>query len=669
MRLYAGPRALRVLICAAGRLVTSLGMVGLILGAAHAAQLTVTWIDNSDNEKDFKLERKTGTTGVYTLLASVPADTSFYVDTTVTAGTTYCYRVRAHNDAGDSSNSNEACAAATNPVLQSLTVAKAGTGAGIVASSPNGINCGATCSASFASGTSVGLSATASTGSTFTGWSGACTGTGGCAVVLDAAKTVTATFAVAAQTAQTTYTVTVGKAGTGTGTVTSSPTGINCGATCSASYANGANITLAAAAAAGSTFTGWSGACTGTGPCSLSMIQARTVTATFAAAAQTAQTTYTLTVVKAGTGTGTVTSSPTGINCGTTCSASYTNGASVTLTAAAATGAFTGWSGASCSGTGTCVVSMTAARTVTATFAMQSLSLASVTADKASPQGAGTPLTFTATPTGGTAPHQCKWWLTTDAWQTYSPLRDWGTCSTPLTWIPGTAGSYQVGVWARSAGNTADAPQATKALLYTITPMTVTVNATLSSPQPINTPLTFTATPTGGTAPQQCKWWLTTDAWQTYSLLRDWQACTTALPWTPAIPGSYQVGVWTRSDGTTTDAPQASAGLPFTINPTIVSMTVTVNATPSSPRRINRAITLNATPTGGTAPQQCKWWLTTDAWQTYSLLRDWQDCSTALTWIPRTAGSYQVGVWARSAGNTADAPQATKALLYTINPW
>jgi hypothetical protein len=31
-------------------------------------------------------------------------------------------------------------------------------------------------------------------------------------------------------------------------------------------------------------------------------------------------------------------------------------------------------------------------------------------------------------------------------------------------------------------------------------------------------------------------------------------------------------------------------------------MIVTVNATPSSPRRINRAITLTATPTGGTAP-------------------------------------------------------------------
>jgi peptidoglycan/xylan/chitin deacetylase (PgdA/CDA1 family) len=79
-------------------------------------------------------------------------------------------------------------------------------------------------------------------------------------------------------------------------------------------------------------------------------------------------TTYALTVTKSGTGSGTVTSSTGGINCGATCSASYTSGAAVTLTAAAASGStFGGWSGA-CTGTGTCTVTMTAARSVTATF-------------------------------------------------------------------------------------------------------------------------------------------------------------------------------------------------------------------------------------------------------------------------------------------------------------
>jgi hypothetical protein len=80
------------------------------------------------------------------------------------------------------------------------------------------------------------------------------------------------------------------------------------------------------------------------------------------------QTSQTLTVVRAGAGTGTITSSPSGISCGSTCNASYSSGTSVALTVSAASGStFAGWSGA-CSGTGTCTVSMTAARSVTATF-------------------------------------------------------------------------------------------------------------------------------------------------------------------------------------------------------------------------------------------------------------------------------------------------------------
>jgi len=78
--------------------------------------------------------------------------------------------------------------------------------------------------------------------------------------------------------------------------------------------------------------------------------------------------TYVLTVAKAGTGAGTVTSNVGGINCGATCSASYSSGASVILTAVATTGTFTGWSGAGCSGIGTCTVLMSSARIATATF-------------------------------------------------------------------------------------------------------------------------------------------------------------------------------------------------------------------------------------------------------------------------------------------------------------
>jgi uncharacterized repeat protein (TIGR02543 family) len=66
-----------------------------------------------------------------------------------------------------------------------------------------------------------------------------------------------------------------------------------------------------------------------------------------------------------------VTSSPAGINCGSDCSETYDNNTVVTLTASASTGStFTGWSGACTNSTGTCQVTMTAARSVTANFTL-----------------------------------------------------------------------------------------------------------------------------------------------------------------------------------------------------------------------------------------------------------------------------------------------------------
>lgn len=77
---------------------------------------------------------------------------------------------------------------------QTLTVTKAGTGAGTVTSAPAGINCGSVCQATFEQGKEVALTAVPAGGSTFAGWGGSCTGTGSCKVPMSAAKAVTATF-------------------------------------------------------------------------------------------------------------------------------------------------------------------------------------------------------------------------------------------------------------------------------------------------------------------------------------------------------------------------------------------------------------------------------------------------------------------------------------------
>jgi trimeric autotransporter adhesin len=186
--------------------------------------------------------------------------------------------------------------------------------------------------------------------------------------------------------------------------VTSSPAGINCGGDCSESYVSGTMVTLTAAVANGATFTSWSGAagCTTATTCIVTVTAAQTVTATFAAAP-----TFALTVTKAGAGAanGTVTSSPAGINCGVDCTETYVGGTMVTLTAAVANGAtFTGWSGAgagTCTTATMCVVTMDAAKSITATFGQTFALLVSV----AGPASSGT---VTSAPAGINCPGDCN---------------------------------------------------------------------------------------------------------------------------------------------------------------------------------------------------------------------------------------------------------------------
>jgi len=112
---------------------------------------------------------------------------------------------------------------------------------------------------------------------------------------------------------------------------------------------------------------------------------------------------YTLTVSKSGTGTGTVTSSPSGIDCGSDCSESYNQGTSVTLTATPASGSiFGGWSGGGCSGTGSCSITMNSNQTITATFNQQQQYTLTVTK---SGTGSGT---VTSSPAGINCGNDCS---------------------------------------------------------------------------------------------------------------------------------------------------------------------------------------------------------------------------------------------------------------------
>ena len=80
--------------------------------AVSESQIDIQWSDQSDNEIEFRIERKTGS-GSFVKIATVAANKVKFSDVSLTASTTYSYRVQAYNQAGSSAFSNTA--AVTTP--------------------------------------------------------------------------------------------------------------------------------------------------------------------------------------------------------------------------------------------------------------------------------------------------------------------------------------------------------------------------------------------------------------------------------------------------------------------------------------------------------------------------------------------------------------------------
>jgi uncharacterized repeat protein (TIGR02543 family) len=226
-------------------------------------------------------------------------------------------------------------------------------------------------------GTSVTLTATPAPGQSFVGWSGDASGNvNPLAITMNGPRSVTAVFTWALDVAT-----------SGQGSVAKSPD--------QAGYAPGSTVTLTATPAAGWHFVAWSGDAGGaTNPLPVTMNANQSITATFAI------NTYALSVSVIGSGT--VTRNPN--------QASYDHGTVVQLTATPATGwHFVGWSGDLSGTTNPASITMSSARNVTATFAIDTHTLAvsaqgqgTVTRnpDRAA-YDYGTPVQITAVPAAG----------------------------------------------------------------------------------------------------------------------------------------------------------------------------------------------------------------------------------------------------------------------------
>ncbi len=308
------------------------------------------------------------------------------------------------------------------------------------------------------------------------------------------------------------------------------------------------------------------------------------------------------------------------------------------------------------------------------------LQLTTLTPDKAAPQAPATTVTFTAIASGGRAPYQYKWWLF-DGYS-WSVLREW-TAGSTFAWTPTAANSaYRVGVWVRSAGSTADASDndaSNGSVPFPVSGAPTTGGGGTSSPQPLRlaslaadrvapqpqgTTVVVTAAASGGVAPYQYKWWLYDGS--SWTVLKDWSG-SASHAWVPRqANGAYRVGVWIRGANSTSDASDNDASngsIPFPISggtttvpagssPAAPLRLASLTTSAQAPQNVGTSIVVSATAVGGVPQYQYKWWLFNGA--SWVMLTDWVNSAT-YTWVPIQPGSgYRLGVWVRSASNTAD---------------
>jgi hypothetical protein len=178
------------------------------------------------------------------------------------------------------------------------------------------------------------------------------------------------------------------------------------------------------------------------------------------------------------------------------------------------------------------------------------LAATSLTADRAFPVAAGTPVTWSGLARGGTGPYSYKFLVFNGS--TWSIGRDWNASST-WTWVPATSGTYFFQLWVRNAGSASafdtwiGAGPATVGVPQPLAVTSLAVNPTV--PAVVGSQTTITAVATGGVGPYTYKFFVYDGA--VWSVGQDWSAASTFV-WIPPATGAYSFQVWVRNAGSMT---------------------------------------------------------------------------------------------------------------------
>ena len=282
-----------------------------------------------------------------------------------------------------------------------------------------------------------------------------------------------------------------------------------------------------------------------------------------------------------------------------------------------------------------------------------------VTPDLASPQLAGTPVTFTALGEGGIGSYEYRFWL--NSGNGYNIAQDYSAVNT-FVWTPLVAGAYDLLVDARSTGSTSDREASIKLFYYQVTASPasgVTVTPSKSSPESLGNTIILTALGQGGTGSYEYRFWVNSGAG--YAIVQDYSA-TNTFAWTPVAIGNYDILVDVRNAGSTA-VRESSDKLFFYQIIQAAASGVTVSTDLTSPQTVGTPITITAQGQGGSGSYEYRFWLNSGLG--YSIVQDYSPTSTFL-WVPAATGAYDVLVDVKNTGSAAFREASNNVFFFEI---
>ncbi len=271
-----------------------------------------------------------------------------------------------------------------------------------------------------------------------------------------------------------------------------------------------------------------------------------------------------------------------------------------------------------------------------------------LTPSVASPQGAGTVVTFTALGRGSLA-YQYQFSLNGAIVQAYSATATWNL---PTTTLPGT---YLVGVQVRtSTAVTQDALASISYVIVTSTPTGVLLTPSAASPQPAGTAVVFTAAGQGSTGYQY-------EFLVNSVIVLGYSATNTYTFPTSQLAGTYTVQVNCKS---TLSPVIVSASLPYTLTVPAPATGLTLTPSLAGPNyTTGTAVTFLAVGSGS-ANYQYSFYLFNGT--TWTNVQAWGSTNTWTLPPTTTPGTYTLQAWVRTTSTVTY--DQYKSLTFNVIP-